>query len=54
MASATLDGGGGLEAQIAAWRTWLRRRPALREADVAELEDHLRGQVEALGAAGLA
>lgn len=54
MTGATLDGGGGLEAQISAWRTWLRRRPALREADVAELEDHLRGQVEALGEAGLA
>ena len=48
------DSGGALEAQIAEWRSFLRRRQAIREVDVAELEDHLRGQVEALEGAGLA
>ena len=43
-----------LEAQIAQWRSWLRRRPAIRPADVEELEGHLRDQVAALAAAGLA
>ena len=42
-----------LEERIGEWRAWLRRRPALRAADVDELEDHLRGQVAALGEAGL-
>ena len=44
---------GALESQIAEWRTFLRRRGAIRGVDVAELEDHLRGQVETLTAAGL-
>ena len=43
-----------LEAQIAQWRSWLRRRPAIRPSDVEELEGHLRDQVAALVAAGLA
>ena len=43
-----------LEAQIARWRTWLRRQPALRPADVDELEGHLRDQIAALLKAGLA
>ena len=43
-----------LEMQIAQWRSWLRRRPAIRPADVEELEGHLRDQVAALVAAGLA
>ena len=43
-----------LEAQIARWRAWLRRRPAIRPPDIAELEGHLRDQVAALVAAGLA
>ena len=43
-----------LEAQIAQWRAYLRRRQAISPADVEELEDHLRGQVAALIAAGLA
>ena len=43
-----------LEAQIARWRTWLRRQPALRPADVDELEGHLRDQIAALVEAGLA
>ncbi|MDE2972916.1 MAG: permease prefix domain 1-containing protein [Acidobacteriota bacterium] len=43
-----------LEAQIARWRTWLRRQPALRAEDVDELEGHLRDQIAALLEAGLA
>ncbi len=43
-----------LEAQITQWRTWLQRRPAIRTADVEELEGHLRDQVAALVDAGLA
>jgi hypothetical protein len=43
-----------LEAQIAEWRTYLRRRQAIRESDVAELEDHLRGHLESLIGLGLA
>ena len=43
-----------LEAQIARWRTWLRRQPALRPEDVDELEGHLRDQIAALLEAGLA
>ena len=42
-----------LEAQIDQWRAYLRRRQAVRSIDVEELEDHLRGQVSALVAAGL-
>jgi len=51
---AASSGDGALEAQIAEWRSYLRRRQVIREVDVAELEDHLRGQVEALMGAGLA
>ena len=43
-----------LEAQIGQWRAYLRRRPAIRTSDVAELESHLREQVTALVDAGLA
>ena len=43
-----------LEAQIMQWRAWLQRRPAIRTADVEELEGHLRDQVAALVDAGLA
>lgn len=42
-----------LEEQIEQWRTYLRRRQAIRAVDVAELEDHLREQVAALEDAGL-
>jgi len=42
-----------LEAQIALWRDYLRRHPAVRSSDVAELEDHLRAQIEGLAEAGL-
>jgi len=43
-----------LESQIALWRDYLRRHPAVRSSDVAELEDHLRSQVDGLTEAGLA
>lgn len=43
-----------LEAQITQWRSWLRRRPAIRDSDVEELEGHLRDLVADLRAAGLA
>ncbi|HEX5962280.1 MAG TPA: permease prefix domain 1-containing protein [Gemmatimonadales bacterium] len=42
-----------LEGQIEQWRSYLRRRPAIRPVDVEELEDHLRGEVAALRDAGL-
>ncbi len=42
-----------LEEQITQWRTWLQRRPAIRTADVEELEGHLRDQVAVLVDAGL-
>lgn len=43
-----------LEEQIDQWRSYLRRRQAIQSVDVAELEDHLREQVEVLINAGLA
>lgn len=43
-----------IEAQIEQWRTYLRRRQAVRAVDVAELEDHLREQIAGLIDAGLA
>jgi hypothetical protein len=43
-----------LEEQITHWRSYLRRRQAIHAVDVAELEDHLREEVAALGDAGLA
>lgn len=43
-----------LEAQIDEWRSFLRRRQAFHAVDVAELEDHLRDQVDSLIEAGLA
>lgn len=42
-----------LEAQIDEWREYLRRRQSLDTMDVAELEDHLRDQIESLAGAGL-
>jgi len=44
---------GELEDQFAQWRQYVRRRPELRTADIDELEDHLRGSVDELVAAGL-
>jgi hypothetical protein len=43
-----------LEEQIDQWRSYLRRRQAFHSVDVAELEDHLRDQVDGLLDAGLA
>jgi hypothetical protein len=51
---ATTGRDGTLETQIAEWRSFFLRRQAIRDVDVAELEDHLRGQVETLMDAGLA
>ncbi|MFL5459998.1 MAG: permease prefix domain 1-containing protein [Gemmatimonadales bacterium] len=42
-----------LEEQVEQWRSYLRRRQAIRPVDVEELEDHLRGEVTALCGAGL-
>jgi hypothetical protein len=42
-----------IEEQIEQWRSYLRRRQAIRTNDVEELEDHLREQVSALVDAGL-
>lgn len=42
-----------IEEQIEQWRSYLRRRQAIHAVDVEELEDHLREQIAALGAAGL-
>ncbi len=43
-----------LEAGIAEWRAYLRRRQAIHPVDVDELEDHLRSQATTLREAGLA
>ena len=43
-----------LEEQIDQWRSYLRRRQAIHSVDVAELEDHLREQVDGLVESGLA
>lgn len=42
-----------LEARIAEWRAFVARGKALAGPDVAELESHLRDQIEALTGAGL-
>lgn len=42
-----------LEAQFAQWRQYVLRRRELRPIDADELEDHLRGSVDELVAAGL-
>ena len=42
-----------LEEQIAQWRAYLRRRQAIHNSDVDELEGHLRDELMALTAAGL-
>jgi hypothetical protein len=42
-----------LEQQIGQWRSYVSRRRAIEAADVAELEDHLREQIETLIDAGL-
>ncbi|MET8092679.1 permease prefix domain 1-containing protein [Micromonospora sp. NPDC005220] len=47
------DGPAELEAQFAQWRQYVLRRRELQAVDADELEDHLRGSVEELVAAGL-
>ena len=42
-----------LEGQVEQWRSYLRRRQAIRPVDVEELEDHLRGEIATLRGAGL-
>ncbi|HTI47771.1 MAG TPA: permease prefix domain 1-containing protein [Casimicrobiaceae bacterium] len=43
-----------LDAQVGAWRNYVRRRRAIEPVDIAELEDHLREQVATLMDRGLA
>jgi len=47
------EGSAELATQFEQWRRYLLRRRELRPADVDELEDHLRGSVDALIGAGL-
>ncbi|MBQ1022154.1 hypothetical protein KBX71_30350 [Micromonospora sp. D93] len=47
------DGPAELEAQFAQWRQYVLRRRELQAVDADELEDHLRGSVDELVAAGL-
>jgi hypothetical protein len=42
-----------LEQQIEQWRSYLQRRQAIQSVDVAELEDHLREQIDSLRESGL-
>jgi hypothetical protein len=44
---------GILEERIGEWRQYFRRRQAVHSADVEELEDHLRSQIDTLREAGL-
>src|SRR5262245_15628009 len=44
----------GVESQIAEWRAYVAKAPALNGRDVDELEAHLRDQIADLDAAGLA
>ena len=44
----------GVEAQIAEWRAYVGKAPAVDGPDLDELEAHLRDQIAELGAAGLA
>ncbi|MCX5069842.1 permease prefix domain 1-containing protein [Micromonospora lupini] len=47
------DGPAELEAQFAQWRRYVLRHRELQSVDADELEDHLRGSVDELVAAGL-
>src|SRR5262250_548985 len=49
----TAENGQELEAQFAQWRQYVLRRKELQPVDADELEDHLRGSVDELVAAGL-
>lgn len=46
--------GDSIEDQIGQWRSYLQRRQAIHSVDVAELEDHLREQIDGLVRVGLA
>jgi hypothetical protein len=46
--------GSSLDAQVAQWRAYLRRRQGIHSPDVEELEGHLRDQLAVLTDAGLA
>jgi len=48
-----MRGNASLEVRIGEWRTFFVKRQAVHSADVAELEDHLRSQIDALRDAGL-
>jgi len=50
----TPDVDAGLDEQIGMWRSFMAARPAIAPADLDELESHLRDQVDALAASGLA
>jgi hypothetical protein len=43
----------GVESQIAEWRAYVAKAPAVSGRDVDELEAHLRDQIAELDAAGL-
>lgn len=43
-----------LESDIAEWRAFIARAPAIADRDVQELETHLRDQIDVLDASGLA
>jgi hypothetical protein len=49
----TVDSDDDLQTQIAQWRAYMQRRRAVHDADVDELEDHLRATVAELVEAGL-
>lgn len=49
----TVGSDNDLEAQIAEWRTYMRRRRELHHTDTEELEDHLRNRIIELTEAGL-
>ena len=42
-----------VETQIAEWRAHVAKAPAVNGRDVAELEDHLRDQIDELRSAGV-
>lgn len=48
-----MTGTGTVEAQIAAWRTFVEKRQEIGSTDIEELEDHLRHRIADLAATGL-
>jgi hypothetical protein len=49
----TVESASDLEGQIAEWRAYMHRRPAVHHTDGDELEDHLRSRIAELTEAGL-